>query len=135
MYSTNKYRIYFYRARNGKCQACDYARGMDINHQAKAKRWFQALSEMGPELPEEYGKALRDGIWEPRIIIRHHQHRFLYSFWRNIIIVTNAFLKKSREVPTAEIERSRSALADWITRRHWEAIYEEKEGRGKHFPE
>ena len=77
-----KYRIYFYRNSAGRCQACDYARVMNINHQAKAKRWFIALAEMGPELPEDYGKHLRDGVWELRIIMQRHQHRFLYAFWR-----------------------------------------------------
>lgn len=95
---------------------------MDINHQAKAKRWFVALGEMGPELPEDYGKHLRDGVWELRIIIQHHQHRFLYSFWKDIIVVTNAFLKKSAKVPPTEIEKSRKAMADWIGRRGWEDL-------------
>lgn len=130
-----KYRVYFYRTKEGKCQACDYARNMDIRHQAKAKRWFQALAELGPGLPEEYGKHLRDGVWELRIIIQHHQHRFLYSFWKDIIVVTNAFLKKSQEVPTREIEHSRKAMADWIARKEWEAIYEREKKRGKRISE
>ena len=40
----------------------------------------------------------------------------------NIVVVTNAFLKKSREVPDAEIEKSRKAMADWISRRGWEDL-------------
>lgn len=95
---------------------------MDINHQVKAKRWFKALAEMGPELPKEYGEHLRDGVWELRVIIQHHQHRFLYSYWKDIVVVTNAFLKKSREVPDKEIERSRRLMAEWISRRGWERL-------------
>lgn len=117
-----KYRVYFYRTPKGRCQACHYARAMDISHQAKAKRWFVALGEMGPELPSEYGKHLRDGVWELRVIIAHYQHRFLYSFWKETVVVTSAFLKKSKEVPDAEIERSRKAMADWISRRGWEDL-------------
>lgn len=117
-----KYRVYFYRAADGRCQACDYARAMDINHQARAKRWFKALAENGPSLPADYGKHLRDGIWELRIIIQRHQHRFLYSFWRDIIVVTNAFLKKSRKVPGNEIEKARKAMADWLDKRGGEGI-------------
>lgn len=116
------YRIHFYRSHSGRCQACDYARGMDIHHQAKAKRWFIALAEMGPDLPSDYGEHLRDGVWELRVIIQHHQHRFLYSYWKYIIVVTNAFLKKSREVPEGEIEKSRELMADWISRRGWEDL-------------
>ena len=117
-----KYKVYFYRTANGKCQACDYARGMDINHQAKAKRWFKALAELGPDMPEEYGKYLRHGIWELRIIMVHHQHRFLYAFREEVIVVTNAFLKKSVEVPEAEIEKAKKAMADWVLRRGWENL-------------
>ncbi len=95
---------------------------MDIKHQAKAKRWFMALSELGPDLPADYGKHLRDGVWELRVILQHHQHRFLYSFWREIIVVTSAFLKKSGKVPEPEIEKSRKAMADWIDRRGWEDV-------------
>jgi phage-related protein len=117
-----KNRVIFYRTSTGRCQACDYARAMDVGHQAKAKRWFIALAEMGTDLPVEYGKHLRDGVWELRIIIQHHQHRFLYSFWEDIVVVTNAFLKKSRAVPESEIEKSRKAMADWISRRGWEDL-------------
>lgn len=95
---------------------------MNIQHQAKAKRWFVALADMGQDLPEDYGKHLRDGVWELRVIIQHHQHRFLYSFWNDIIVVTNAFLKKSRTVPKKEIDKSRKAMADWINRRGWEDL-------------
>lgn len=116
----SKYRIWFYRTAAGGCQACDYARAMDINHRAKAKRWFKALAERGPELTPDYGKHLRDEIWELRVIIQHHQHRFLYSFWEDNIVVTNAFLKKSSNVPRTEIERAAQAMADWIVRRGWE---------------
>ena len=116
------YKIAFSRTSRGRCQACDYAREMDGGHQAKAKRWFVALAELGPDIPQDYGKHLRDGVWELRIIIQHHQHRFLYSFWKDIIVVTNAFLKKSREVPVEEIEKSRKSLADWISRKCWEDL-------------
>lgn len=121
-----KYRIYFYRDRNGRCQACDYARSMDINHQAKAKRWFLALAEFGPKLSQEYGKHLRDNVWELRIISGHHQHRFLYFYWKDIVVVTNAFLKKSAKVPKVEIEKSRVAMGDWVFRKGWMDIYEKK---------
>ena len=115
-----KFRIFFYRDKFGRCQACDYARRMDVHHQAKLKRWFLALAELGQALPIEYGKHLRSGIWELRIAIHHHQHRFLYSFWKDMIVVTSAFLKKTGKVPTAEIEKSRKAMADWISRKGWE---------------
>ena len=83
------------------------------------KRWLIALAASGPNLPRDYGKPLRDGVWELRIVIGHHQHRLLYSFQEDIIVVTNAFLKKSAAVPGIEIEKARRAMADWIARRGW----------------
>lgn len=117
-----RYVIYFYRDAAGNCQACDYARDMDPNHQAKSKRVFVALSELVPEIPGEYGKFLRDGIWELRIIISHHQHRLLYFYRGNAIVVTNAFLEKSQEVPEREMEISRKARVDWLASRGWEEL-------------
>jgi phage-related protein len=73
-------------------------------------------------IPEDYGKHLRDGVWELRVVLQYHQHRFLYSFWKDIVVVTNAFLKKSGEVPDSGIEKSRKAMADWISRRGWEDL-------------
>lgn len=116
------YRIHFYRSKAGRCQACDYARAMSVEHQAKAKRWFMALAELGPDIPQDYGKHLRDGVWELRVISQHHQHRFLYSFRKDIVLVTNAFLKKSQAVPDGEIEKSRKSLADWLSRECWEDL-------------
>jgi phage-related protein len=117
-----RFRVHFYRTVGGRCQPCDYARALSVEHQAKTKRWFIALAETGQGLPVDYGKHLRDGVWELRVIIQHHQHRFLYSFWKDIVIVTNAFLKKSKAVPPKEIEKSRKAMADWISRRGWENL-------------
>ncbi|OGR97244.1 MAG: hypothetical protein A2016_03340 [Elusimicrobia bacterium GWF2_62_30] len=94
---------------------------MDINHRAKAKRCFQALAELGRDIPSDYGKYLRQGIWELRIIVAHHQHRFLYFFRDDIILVTNAFLKKSQAVPESELGEALKARAEWTWR-----LYREK---------
>ncbi|MBI3552196.1 MAG: type II toxin-antitoxin system RelE/ParE family toxin [Elusimicrobia bacterium] len=84
---------------------------MKQDHRDKAGDWFRLLARMGPRLPVNYGKYLRDGVWELRVAIEHHQHRFLFSF-----------LKKSREVPDQEIERSRKNMAEFIRRQGWEEI-------------
>ena len=95
---------------------------MDVHHRAKSKRWFLSLAELGPELASEQGKHLRDGIWELRVIVQRHQHRFLYSFREDVVVVTNAFLKKTKKVPIQEIERARTVMADWVNRRCWEDL-------------
>lgn len=94
---------------------------MDVHHRVKASRWFVELSKQGPNLPRDYAKYLRDGIWELRVSIVGHQHRFLFACRNEVVIVTNAFLKKSKRVPEEEIERARAAASDWIDKRGWEA--------------
>ena len=115
-----RFKILFYRDAGGRCQACEYAREMQGHHRAKADKCFQALAEYGPEIPDDYGRHLGEGIWELRIAIGHHQHRFLYVFCREKVLVTNAFLKKSRKVPESEIETAKRRLADWRDRFHHE---------------
>lgn len=106
-------RVVFYRDRRGGCQPCDYARVMTKRHQAKLKRAFLVLREAGMGIPREYGKHLRDGVWELRVNVEHHNHRFLYGFSGQDAVVTGAFLKKSASVPPIEIERARLRLKDW----------------------
>lgn len=106
-------RVVFYRDRRGGCQPCDYARGMARRHQAKLKRGFLVLRESEEGIPREYGKCLRDGVWELRVNVEHHSHRFLYGFVGRVVLVTSAFLKKTAAVPEIEIERARLRLKDW----------------------
>lgn len=120
--SEPRFRIHFHKTETGRCQACDYAREMGPLHQAKAKELFIALSALGREMSGERGKYLRDGVWELRVIVQHHQHRFLYSFWKDIIVVTNAFLKKTPRVPDPEIERARRLMDEFIRSRGWEEL-------------
>lgn len=106
-------RVVFYRDRRGGCQPCVYARAMTQRHQAKLKRAFLVLREAGKEIPRDYGKYLRDGVWELRVNVEHHNHRFFYGFVGEIVLVTSAFLKKTDAVPVIEIERARLRLKDW----------------------
>lgn len=89
---------------------------MTERHQAKLKWAFLVLREAGKEIPRDYGKYLRDGVWELRVNVEHHSHRFLYGFVGPDAVVTGAFLKKSAVVPSIEIERARLRLKDWEER-------------------
>lgn len=119
-----RYPIEFYRDRLNRCQACDYVRVMDERHRAKMQKLFALLSRVGPEVPSDYGKRLSRGVWELRVAIEHHQHRFLFVFRRGRILVTHAFLKKTQRVPQEEIRRA-LFLAD-----AWEAAHGSQEAEG-----
>ena len=107
----------FYQDENGSSQPLDYLKSLNKKHEAKAKKWFALLQEYGPNLPRPYADVLEGNVRELRPAIEHHQHRFLYVICGKIILVTNAFLKKTQAVPKSEIERSRRILANWLTRK------------------
>lgn len=117
-----EYGLVFYRDDKGGCQVLEYLQAMKPAHQAKAKKWMALLEERGPNLPRPYADAVAPGIRELRVPIEHHQHRFLHSFHSKIIVMTNAFLKKTDRVPDQEIEKSRKAFVDWTNRRGWEDL-------------
>lgn len=120
--SGHRFRVIFYRTAAGRCQACDYARAMNPRHRKKSGQWFVELADLGPSAPKDHAKYLRDGVWELRIIIERHQHRFLFAYWKDIVVVTNAFLKKTAAVPDQEIETARRSMTDWIRNRGWESL-------------
>lgn len=111
------YTVVFYQDENGSSQPLDYLKSLNKKHEAKAKKWFALLQEYGPNLPRPYADVLEGNVRELRPAIEHHQHRFLYVICGKIILVTNAFLKKTQAVPKSEIERSRRILANWLTRK------------------
>lgn len=108
--------LVFYQDAQGYSQSLEYLRAMNNKHGAKAKKWLALLEERGPNLPRPYADVLEDKVRELRPAIEHHQHRFLYVISGKIIVVTNAFLKKTDRVPKLEIEKAKRSMADWLRR-------------------
>lgn len=62
--------------------------------------------ELGHELRRPEADYLRDGIYELRVRFRHTNHRMLYFFFGQQVVVLTHGLVKEREVPPGEIDRA-----------------------------
>lgn len=109
--------LLFYAKPDGGCQVRNYLRANSKSVRAEAGWLLARLQEEGDKLERPAAGYLEYGIHEFRVIVERHQHRILYFFFKEMIVATNAFLKKGRGVPKGEIERARKAREDWLQRR------------------
>lgn len=105
-----------YETTGGRCQVREYLRGSAKDVRSEAGWLLTRLQEDGDRLDRPATGFLEDGIYELRIIVERNQHRILYFFSKQIIVATNAFLKKSRRIPQEEIEKARNARLEWLRR-------------------
>ncbi len=108
------YVVEFHETADGRCQVREYLRRLKKKHRAEAGAAINQLEEEGPGLGRPMVGTLGGGIHELIVKVERDQHRILFGYRkRTIILLTNAFLKKSRKVPKGEIERAKKALRDW----------------------
>jgi len=113
----NAWKVIYYEDISGKSEIYDYICSLKQNEQIKALGWISILEEKGPNLPRPYSDLLEDGIHELRIKITGKQIRILYFFcYKEFIILTNKFLKKSDKVPTKEILKAKELRKEFLTR-------------------
>jgi len=111
------WRVLYYQTEAGLCDLQDFIDSRKSEEQQKILAWISLLEEKGPHVPRPYVDLLRDGIHELRIKLTGNQVRILYFFcFRNIIVLTHAFTKKSSRVPDDQITKALKAKADVIRR-------------------
>ena len=115
------YEVLFYEGDDGNCPVDDFLDGLAVNIRAKVEKWMEKLEEEGPNLPRPYADLLRDKIRELRINFGTNNYRILYFFNGKEIVMTHAFVKKTRGVPDAEIERAKIMMKDYKRRKKWRA--------------
>ncbi|MBI3298005.1 MAG: type II toxin-antitoxin system RelE/ParE family toxin [Elusimicrobia bacterium] len=106
----------FHEKPDGECQVKDYIRSRSKKVRGKAGWLLSRLENEGNKLERPLVGFLKDGIYELRVIVEREQYRILCFFNKEVIVVTNAFLKKGRKVPPDEIERAKAARTDWLER-------------------
>ncbi|KAB2958691.1 MAG: type II toxin-antitoxin system RelE/ParE family toxin [Candidatus Methylomirabilis oxygeniifera] len=111
------YRLEFYKTASGEEPALDYIRTQVTAHRAKIGRALQYLEDTGHQARRPQVDYLGDDIYELRVAIDRHQHRLLYFFHgQSIIVVAIGILKNEGRVPPSAITRARTARADWLER-------------------
>lgn len=112
--------ILFYRLPNGKCPIEDFLDALN-GKQAKKVTWVLQLIECMERVPAQYLKKLNgtNDIYEVRIQHGGDDFRFLGFFDGGaLVIMTNAFSKKSQKTPAQEIQLAEHRRIDYLARRN-----------------
>lgn len=114
---SDKFEIIFYETANGNSPAYDFIKSQETKMRAKILKTLELLQERGYSLRMPYSEALGDGIFQVRAQVGNNITRVLYFFFvGQKIILTNGFVKKTQETPSAEIELAKKYRADFFDR-------------------
>lgn len=120
-YNSNdkNYIIEFYQKENGVYPVIEFLDSIeDKKLLNKALRNINLLQEWGNNITERFSKHIRDGIYELRIVHGNNHVRILYFFDKNrIIVLTNAFYKKTDRIENKEIDKAYSYRQDYQSRK------------------
>ena len=121
----NKWNIIYYE-QNQRSEVFDFVESQKNSNKAKLLSWFSILEEKGPLLPRPYADILDDGIHELRIKLSGKQVRILYFFcYKDFIILTNSFNKKTNKVPKKEIAKAKLFRDDFLSKYNEEELRKE----------
>ena len=121
-----KWRILYYDAENGYCPVQEFIGARTDRDQAKTLSWIAQLETEGPNLPRPYADLLEDGIHELRLKLSGDQVRILYFFcFRDFIVLTHGFVKRTRRVPESEIDLAKKYRAVFLSRYDEKRLKEE----------
>ena len=113
----SKWNIIYYESVDGKCPIENFIDSRNMNNRAKIFSLLFFLEEKGPNLPRPYADLLKDSIHELRIKLSGDQIRILYFFcYKDFIILTHAFNKKTNRIPEKEIKTALKYKNDFLER-------------------
>ena len=111
--------IHFYRNASGDCPVEEF---LDLlgAQQARKVAWVLQLVRELPVVPRQYFKKLEgaDELWEVRAEFGGDAFRLL-GFWDagRLIILTNAFAKKTQKTPPRELTLAAQRKRDYLNRK------------------
>lgn len=114
-----KRKVVFYRIADGSCPVEDFLNALPGKVVQKIA-WVLKLLEDLESVPAMYFAKLpgTDEIWECRISLASNAYRILCFFsGESSVVLTNAFIKKSKKTPRSEIERAEASRKDFIERK------------------
>jgi phage-related protein len=106
----------FYRQERGNEPVREFLKSLPKAARIEAGAALADVEEIGPNLRRPEADYLRDGIYELRFRSERVEYRILYFFDRFEVVLTNAFVKKTKKVPREEIERAILRRVQWQTR-------------------
>jgi phage-related protein len=110
--------IIFYRTENNQCPVEDFLDSLS-DKQVEKVLWVLRLIQEFERIPKQYFKKLTgtDDIWEIRIQSGNNNFRLLGFIYKSkLIILTNAFSKKSQKTPKNEILLAENRKQEYLRR-------------------
>ncbi len=80
------------------------------------QKWIEKLEGEGPNLPRPFADVVGGKIRELRIVFGSNCYRFLYFFSKRRIVITHGFVKKTKRLPSGEIEKAERLMQDFLQR-------------------
>jgi phage-related protein len=111
------WKIIYYEDDKNESEINKFIDGLKPRSKSKVLSWIDILSEKGPNLLRPFADTLEDGVHELRIKLAGNQARILYFFcYKDYIVLTNFFIKKTDKVPAAEILKCKKMRDDFLKR-------------------
>ena len=102
-----EWKIVLYETETGRCPVNDYMNTLGEEDKEDMLQRIEELKIIGNNIRRPKGDILRDKIYELRISLRDHNIRTLFFFcYKDYIVLTNAFSKKTDKIPDNEIEKA-----------------------------
>jgi hypothetical protein len=108
------YRVEFALTARGDAPAKNFLESLAERPRDKTTVWISMLQEQGPNLPRPYADVVSASIRELRVTFGRLEIRLLYFIHGRRIVLTQGFLKKTREIPSAEIAYAERLRALWL---------------------
>jgi phage-related protein len=109
------YRIDFATDSRGDAPAKDFLESLPERPRKKAMAWIELLKARGPNLTRPYADIVSGPIRELRLWFGRLEIRLLYFIHGRRILLTHGFIKKTREIPAAEIAYAERLRVLWLT--------------------
>lgn len=110
--------VNFYRTPSGRCPVEDFLDTLSDKQVEKVVWVLKIIRELNP-VPTNYFKKLvhTDDIWEVRVDAGRDTIRLLGFFdGREMIILTNSFMKKTQKTPPKEIKLAEQRKSEYLNR-------------------
>ena len=115
------WQVEYYKKENGEIPVLKYLLSLDAKMRSKAFSEIELLERHGSDLREPYVKAIKGakyrGLLELRVKFSSNISRiFYFTYSRKTFVLLHGFTKKSKQIPTKELERALRYKADYERR-------------------
>lgn len=108
--------IYYEGERNDR-PVEEFINGLDHKTKAKVLARIAFLEERWQELRRPYVDALRDGLYELRVIFSGKQVRVIYAYmFKDYIVLLHGIIKKTKEVPLEDMLKAKNRMKNFQAR-------------------